>query len=76
MGQLPVKVYTDAHHHSVHMPFTWKQKFLEFLVIPPFEEHFLLWHILYFRQVYFYLVFTLSSFVPGSLLWGWLGGFR
>lgn len=49
VGQLSVKVYSDAHHHSVCVPVTWKQKSLEFLVIPLLKNSFCLWGVLYFR---------------------------
>lgn len=42
VGQLSVKIYTDAHHRSVCVPFTWKQKSLEFLVIPLLNKTFCL----------------------------------
>lgn len=48
-GQLCVKIYTDAHYPGVSVPFTWKQKSLEFLVIPLLSKTFCLCTTLYFR---------------------------
>jgi len=49
VGQLSVKIYTDAHHYSVCVPFTGKQKSLELLVTPLSSKTFCLRGILYFR---------------------------
>lgn len=40
VGQLSFKIYADAHHCGVCVPFAWKQKSLEFLVIPLLNKTF------------------------------------